>query len=77
MKLDKNDPAAGLTVKCYYCREPIALRKMPGHNGEPFPRVWYTVDHICMSETAKAKRFPQLDEELERLRAFKDSHERS
>lgn len=51
-------------VKCYYCRETIRLTRQS-------PKL-VTADHICMSEAAKAKRFPQLDAELQKLRAKVD-----
>lgn len=49
-------------VKCYYCRKTINLTAQSEN--------LITADHICMSETAKAKRFPKLDEELQKLRAL-------
>jgi len=49
-----------MLVKCYYCRETINLTRQSD--------TLITADHICMSETAKAKRDRGTEAEIQALR---------
>jgi hypothetical protein len=50
-----------IEIRCYYCRQKIPLEKFKG-------AAWYSVNHICLSATAKATRDPKTDEEIRNLR---------
>jgi len=61
-KLPKDDRSVPLIeIRCYLCRERLPLEQVPNAG-------WYSINHTCMSEAAKAVRFPETDGELRRLR---------